>query len=138
MKVLMFSIDQSILSDGSESEKRMKEYGSVLDELHIIIHTAPGFKEKQISEEVRAYPTNTVFKPFYFLGAYRIGRRIIHDSGFMIHDSYITSQDAFTNIPAIFLKKRFGIPFQAQIHTDFLRKIAGIFVKASWEVMYES
>src|SRR3990172_1580307 len=120
MKVLMFSIDQSILSDGSESEKRMKEYGSVLDELHIIIHTAPGFKEKQISEEVRAYPTNTVFKPFYFLGAYRIGRRIIHDSGFMIHDSYITSQDAFTNIPAIFLKKRFGIPFQAQIHTDFL------------------
>ena len=133
MKIIMLSIDSSIFRDGSEAQERMKEYGGIAEELHIIVYTAPGFNEKKISENVWIYPTNTVFKLFYFFNAYRIAKSIIlprSDKGPTLTEErsdlngvgpwLVTSQDAFTNIVAIFLKKKFGIPFQAQIHTDFL------------------
>ena len=37
-----------------------------------------------------------------------------------IGNSVITSQEAFTNIVAVFMRWRFKIPLQIQIHTDFL------------------
>ncbi|OGZ98088.1 MAG: hypothetical protein A3D41_03135 [Candidatus Sungbacteria bacterium RIFCSPHIGHO2_02_FULL_41_12b] len=130
MKIIMLSIDKSILRDGSEAQERMKEYGSIAEELHIIVYTDTGFKERKISENAWVYPTNTVFKLFYFFNAYRIAKRIIHNSSFIIHNSLITSQDAFTNIVAFFLKKKFGLSLQAQIHTDFL---SPFFKSESWK-----
>ena len=130
MKIIMLSIDKSILRDGSEAQERMKEYGSIAEELHIIVYTDTGFKERKISENAWVYPTNTVFKLFYFFNAYRIAKRIIRNSSFIINNSLITSQDAFTNIVAFFLKKKFGLSLQAQIHTDFL---SPFFKSESWK-----
>ena len=132
----MLSIDKSILWDGGEAQERMKEYGKIAEELHIIVYTAPGFNEKKISENVWIYPTNTVFKLFYFFNAYRIGKRLVRSRPDLETRKVgswawlITSQDAFTNIVAVILKKKFGIPFQAQIHTDFL---SPYFKKESWK-----
>ena len=37
MKVLMLSTDGNILTNGSESQQRMLDYGSLVEELHIVI-----------------------------------------------------------------------------------------------------
>jgi len=116
MKVLMLSIDQKIFEEGSSVRSWMVEYGKLVDELHIIVHTKTGFEKTQISFNVFVYPTNTWFRPFYFFHAYNIARKIVkRDSGFVV-----TSQDFFTNFLAVFLKWRFEVPFQLQIHTDVL------------------
>ena len=120
MKVLMLSADESILKGGSDANQRMKDYGGIFDELHIVVYTATGYNGKKISENIWIYPTNTAFKPLYFFAAYRIGKNIIHNSSFLIHNSIITSQDAVTGVVALFLRRVFKIPVQVQVHTDFL------------------
>jgi glycosyltransferase involved in cell wall biosynthesis len=116
MKVLMLSIDESILREGSDAGKRMALYGRAAEELHIIVYTKEKKDAFQIAENVYAYPATARFKVLYFLGFYTIAARLLGAGG----DWLITSQDAFTHIIGIFLKKKFSVPLEIQIHTDFL------------------
>lgn len=116
MKVLMFSIDKNIFQKGSEARSWMVSYGALVEELHIIVYTKPGFQKEQISSNTFAYSTNTRFRPFYFFHAYKIARKILREK----NDFLITSQEAMTNLVAVVLKWRLKIPLQVQLHTDFL------------------
>jgi len=119
MKVLMLSIDKEIFQEGSGVRNRMIEYGTLFDELHIVVHTKKIFKNSQIAPNVFLYPTNTGFKLLYFRNAYKISKEIIKKHSIDI----ITSQEAFTNKVAIKLKKEYkDIKLQVQVHTDFLSK----------------
>ena len=115
MKVLMLSIDAKIFESGSAVQDLMREYGTIVDELHIVVYTKPGFSETQIAPNVWAYPTNTAYKPVYFLDGYRLGRMLILEKGIDL----ITSQEALTNIVGLRLKRNFNVPLQAQVHVDF-------------------
>ncbi len=115
----MLSIDKKIFEEESDARARMIEYGELFDELHIVVHTKKGFDNSQISSNVFLYPTNTMSKFFYFSGAYKICKKVIENNSIDI----ITSQDAFTNLVAVRLKKKFkNIKLQVQIHTDFLSR----------------
>lgn len=127
----MLSTDRDIFTSGSEVQKRMIEYGGLVDELHIVIFTKQKFPvpssqfpinvQSQISKNVWVYPTDSLLKPFYFWNAYKIAKNIIHNSKFVIHDSVVTCQDPFeTGLVGSWLKKKFNIPLEIQIHTDFL------------------
>ncbi len=133
-KVLMLSTDQNIFKEGSEVRSRMIEYGNLFEELHIIVFTArkseilnskseTNFKI-QISKNVWAYPTNTLFKPFYFLNAYKIAKKIIaslRETSRREENYVISAQDPFEiGLAGYLLKKKFQLPLQIQIHTDFL------------------
>ncbi|OGZ96338.1 MAG: hypothetical protein A3I44_05955 [Candidatus Sungbacteria bacterium RIFCSPLOWO2_02_FULL_51_17] len=120
MRVLMFSIDGSLMQPDSEASGRMREYGALFDELHIIVYTPPGFSRTTIGANIVLYPTNTSFRPFYFYGATRIACEIIRNNAAGARDMVITSQDAFTNIAAFVTRWRLGIPLQVQVHTDFM------------------
>lgn len=129
MKVLMLSTDQNIFKEGSEARGRMIEYGSLAEELHIIVYADAKNTNKmrmmRISENVFVYLTNTRFKLFYFWDAYKIGKTIIRNWKLEIRNScdkvIVTSQDPFeTGLVGYWLKKKFGIPLQIQVHTDFL------------------
>lgn len=114
IKVINLSIDKKLFDENSLVVKRFNSYGKYMKELHVIVYTGPGYVEKQIGSNVFVYPTNTAFTPLYFFDAFKIAKKIIK-SNFVV-----TSQDAFTHIVGILLKKKFNVKLQLQYHTDFM------------------
>lgn len=126
MKVLMLSTDKNIFRDGHPSQERMKDYGGLVGELHIVIYTAKSekLKTKNIKENVFLYPTRTPFGLFcfYLFNVWSISRRIIRKE----HGWLVTAQDPFETGLAGYLVKRFyNARLQIQIHTDFLSPYFG-------------
>ena len=114
MKLLMLSVDPRILERGSAVQARTLAYGSIVDKLDVIVYTKPGHSRQDIAKNVSVYPTNTRFKLMFFKDAYHIAKRCVDK------DTVITSQDGITNFLAVFLKWRFRVPLQVQVHTDFM------------------
>jgi len=89
--------------------------------LHIVVYTKRTKNQKQIinedkiSDNVWAYPTNSVAKLFYFWDAYGLCEKLLKKNPRML----VTSQDAITNLLALQLKIQFSFPLQVQIHTDY-------------------
>ena len=73
----------------------------------------------QISNNAFIYPTNSRSRWLYIFDAYKIAKKIIHNSPFIIHNSLITCQDPFeTGLAGWLVAKKFKLPLQLQIHTD--------------------
>ncbi len=130
MTVLMFGSDSRAFEPGSETEHRMLEYGKIFSELHVIIRTQKqsGYEEKKLGKNVTLYPTNNHFKLGYWNRAQKIAERILgqpHPAPIVL-----TAQDPFeTGIVALRIKKKYKIPLQIQVHTDFL---SPEFARESW------
>ena len=152
MKILMLSTDENIFIEGSEVWRRMIEYGSLVEELHIIIknQNSPlrqGFAgqanlKTQNFGNVFVYPTNSYWSFFYLWDAYRISSGILrnlkletpqeskHPAG-QVRNCVITTQNPFeTGLVGYLLKRKFRLPLQVQIHTDFLSPYFG---QESWK-----
>jgi len=121
MKVLMISTDRFIFDETSVAAERMREYGTLFDQLHIIVFSRRFHDKRQvrIADNCWAYPTHSWSRLTYIFDAIRTARRILSSvvepgSGWVI-----TTQDPFeTGLVGRRLKKIAGIPFQAQVHTD--------------------
>src|SRR3989344_2498988 len=114
MKVLMLSTDANIAKEGSAVLGRMMDYGSVVEELHIIVATIGGTsKMRVIDTNVFAYPTASRTK---------IGSRLgLFFRGLNIRADIITSQDPFeTGFIAWVLARLKNMKLELQVHTDFL------------------
>ncbi len=127
VKVLMIGSDRNIFKEHSEARRRIAEYGTLVEELHIVVlstrirNQESGIRNEKISLNVRVYPTNSISRWLYLFDAYRIAKKIIHNSSFLIHDSLITCQDPFEcGFAGWCAARKFGISLQLQIHTDFL------------------
>ena len=117
MKVLMLSTDQSVFKSSSSSRERMKDYGSLVEELHIIVKNQKSKIKNQNFGNVFLYPTNDIFNFLYFFNAYKIAKKILVASGQWL----ITAQDPFeTGLVGYWLKRKCNLPLQVQVHTDFL------------------
>ncbi len=121
MKILSIGTDRNLFDERSEVRQRIIEYGSLVDELHIIVFTRRKSQitnhKSQISENVYLYSTNSRSRWFYVFDAYRIAKKILSAS----EQWLITSQDSFEcGLVGWLLKRKFKIPLQLQIHTDFL------------------
>jgi len=129
MKVLMVSTDRKIFDDASGVRQRVLEYGSLAEELHVIVFSKKslGFSKQKISNNVWAYPTSSINRWLYIFDAIRISRKIISATG----DWLVTTQDPFeTGIAGwrVARAKKSNAKLQIQIHTDFL---SPYFVKGS-------
>ncbi len=119
--ILMISRDGLILENGSEVRGRMKEYGTLVNRLDIIIFTRKGSRPSsgrgqpvKISENVYAYPTTSINGLFFIRDALKIAKSIEKPD-------LITTQDPFeAGLVGFRLKKRIGVKLQLQVHTDFL------------------
>lgn len=112
MKVLMISLDASVLKPESESFSRMKDYSAICDELRIIVLGASGRENKD--GNVFVYPTVSN-RPLSLFLAYRTGKGILQNNGWII-----TSQDSFeAGFIAWRLAKKFNLPLEVQLHGDF-------------------
>ncbi|MSR71097.1 MAG: glycosyltransferase [Candidatus Taylorbacteria bacterium] len=113
-KILNLSIDSKLFEENSAVSKRFIEYGKLVSELHVVVYTKKGFIQKKLVSNVYLYPTNTSFKFNYFFDALRLAKKILTS------DMVITSQEAFTHMVGIMLKKKYGNTLELQYHTDFM------------------
>ena len=113
MKVIIISSDRKIFEGGSPVERRMIEYGALVEELHIIVFTQSGFENKNPGRNISVYPTNSKSKWHYIRDAYRIGRTLEDID-------LVTAQDPFeAGFSAWRIAKKLQAKLQLQVHTDF-------------------
>lgn len=147
MRVLMISTDRNILKEGTSVRERMALYGEIVDELHIVVFAkkppartdrnvsfgtggqAPSSKlQAHIAPNVWAYPTNSWSRWFYIHDAINLGKKILSatppSSKLQAPSAFrwlISTQDPFeTGKVGLKLAQQFAVPFQVQVHTDFL------------------
>lgn len=104
----------NFFKEGSSERERMKKYGSLVDELHIIVFSPKGYNSKQIADNVWIYATNSLSKFLYSFDGIRKGNPIINDG-----DWVITTQDPFeAGITGWVLARMHNIPLEVQVHGD--------------------
>ena len=116
MRVLVIGSERNLFIDGSEAQKRIKEYGKLFDELRIIVFSSSvlGHSNLQLENKVFIYPTNHRITLFYLWNIYKITR-----SWRGWKPDIITCQDPFeSGLVGWLLKMRYGLPLQLQIHAD--------------------
>lgn len=117
INVLTIGTDRKLFEDGSAILSRQIEYAKKMKELHIIVFSLRKDKltEKKI-HNVYIYPTDSSSRIGYIFDAVKIGKKILKKNDFVI-----TTQDPFeTGLVGYLLKRKFNLPLQLQIHTDFL------------------
>ncbi len=122
LKILMISSDRKVLEPESAVTARMKGYGALVGELHIVLlsDASHGLKEAQIEKNVWVYPTNSFSKIFRPLDASRMGKRLVAEKHFVRGASLITAQDVECGWAGLAVKKKWRLPLEAQVHTDIL------------------
>ncbi len=114
MKILSIGSDSKLFEEDSSVLLRQKEYASKVDELHIVVFTNSGFKEKQMGN-LYLYPTNSKIFSLFF--GYIKARKALGDKKNFV----ITTQDPFeAGLLGVVVKAIHKLPLQIQIHTDFL------------------
>lgn len=117
----MIGSDRKLFEDKSAVSERIREYGKLVDELHVVNMTdvSGGFKEKKLSPNVWVYPTNSWIKYFRPLDAAMFGKRIVLEKKFVRGKSLITVQDPFEcGWAGLKVKRKWRLPLEVQIHTD--------------------
>jgi hypothetical protein len=95
-KVIFVGSDRKILDENSSVRNRIKEYGALFDELHIVLFTLRNsavVRKLKISENVFVYPTNSFSRGLYPFSGARLIRNIIKENGG--DDWIISAQDPF-------------------------------------------
>lgn len=121
LKVLMIGSDRNLFKEGSAVSERIKEYGMLVEELHIVVFSLKslGLKERQLSPKVWIYPTNSLSKWLYVHDAVRLGKRIVKEEKFVRGRSVITTQDPFeSGLAGLKVKRKWRLPLEVQLHTD--------------------
>ncbi len=122
MKVLSIGTDRKLFEEGSGVLLRALEYASKFKEMHVVVFSLKkhGLK-KYKKDNLFVYPTNSSSRWLYFFDALREAKKITVHEGFSPNSTVVTCQDPFeTGLVGYFLKKKFHLPLQIQVHTDFL------------------
>ncbi len=121
MKVLSIGMDRKLFEPESAVFSRSLEYAKKMEELHIVVFSTKGHHLKDTHlGNLHLYPTNSLSRLHYIFDAIKIGRIIIIKNKLDPKDSVLSTQDPFeTGYVGYKLKKKFNLPLQVQIHTDF-------------------
>ncbi len=123
MNLISISTDRKIFDAESAVTRRMLEYGTLVEQVHVVVFNRAIERQRpaRLGKNVWVYPTNSHSPFFYIHDAKRIGTEIIKSNHFSVANTIVSTQDPFeTGLVGRFLKKRFGLKLQVQIHTDFL------------------
>ncbi|OHA17472.1 MAG: hypothetical protein A3H57_00040 [Candidatus Taylorbacteria bacterium RIFCSPLOWO2_02_FULL_43_11] len=121
--VISIGNDRLIFEEGSKVRNRMIEYGTLFDELHIVVLTqGKKNKEIQISKNVWVYPTNSWSRWLYPFDASSLAKRIHHSRFAFRKEPFIVSaQDPFeSGLGAYWASRKIKAKLHIQVHTDFL------------------
>lgn len=122
IKVLVVSFDRKAFDPESAVRKRILDYGTLFEQLHVIVYSLrkEGFKMQRIGDNIWLYPTNSWLRLFYPWDALRIATRQISFK-FNLYADIISAQDPFeVGLGAYLIAKKFKRRLQLQVHADFL------------------
>lgn len=122
MKVLSIGTDRKLFEEGSGVFLRAMEYASKFKETHIVVFSLKSHGLKNAKKDnLYIYPTNSNSRWLYVIDAFKLARKITIHEGFGPKSTVVTCQDPFeSGLVGYFLKKKFHLPLQLQVHTDFL------------------
>ena len=120
LKVLMISSDRNVILSDSGVTARIREYGALVSEIHIVLlsDARHEFKDIQIAENVWVYPTNSFSNFMRPIDAAHLGKKIIFDKKFVRGGSLITADSLECGWAGLRVKNKWRIPLELQIHTD--------------------
>lgn len=121
LKVLMISNDRNICLPGSAAAERMKQYGTLLEELHIVLLSDKSHKlsNLQLDKNVWVNPTNSLNRFLRPIDAARLGKGVVLERKFVRGEALITAQDPFEcGWVGLKVKRRWRLPLEVQMHTD--------------------
>jgi len=127
MRILTISTDKKIFEENSPVRQRVFNYGTIVEELHIIVlnkksKNVLAKKKIKIGEKVFVYPTNSQNKFCYILDAIKIASKL---KGIDL----VTAQDPYeTGLIAWRISKKLKTKLEFQIHTDIF---SSYFIKHS-------
>jgi glycosyltransferase involved in cell wall biosynthesis len=122
MKLLSIGTDRKLFEEGSGVFLRTVEYASKFKEMHVVVfslrkHGLENYKKNNLF----FYQTNSSSRWFYVFDALRIAKKLTIHEGFSPNSTVVTCQDPFeTGLVGYLLKRKFHLPLQLQLHTDFL------------------
>ncbi len=122
MKVLSIGTDRKLFEEGSGVFLRALEYSSKFKETHIVVFSLKKHGlQKYKRDNLFIYPTNSSSRWMYAFDAFNLAKKVTIHEGFSPNSTVVTCQDPFeSGLVGYFLKKKFHLPLQLQIHTDFL------------------
>ena len=121
LKVLMIGSDRKLFEERSAVSERIKGYGDLVGELHIVVmaKSSLGLKEKQIAPNVWLYPTNSLSRWLFVRDAAKLGKKVVRARSFVRGRSLVTTQDPFeSGWAGLKVKKKWRLPLEVQLHTD--------------------
>lgn len=120
MKVLMISSDRNLLTANSPVSERLKEYGTLVEELHIVLLSdrTHGLSETSLGKNVWVYPTNSSASFLRPWDASRVGKRLIFEKKFVRGESVITADSIECGWAGMKVKSKWHLPLEVQLHTD--------------------
>jgi len=125
MKLLVLGGDESILVEGSPSQRRVRGYAGLFDEMHIIVAARSG-GEAQSSDGLFIYPARGKSVPARIFRMLKTGAAVCK----AVRPDVISAENAdMFGLVGCWLARRFRVPLQAQVHTDVF---SPHYRKASW------
>jgi len=120
MKVITVGTDKKLFDETSSVLSRQLEYSKKMEEMHIVVCTHGKVYSPKHRGNLHIYPTNSSSKFMWVFDAYSVGKKVIIDNEFVRGASVISTQDPFeSGLAGYLLSRKFRLPFQVQIHTDF-------------------
>lgn len=116
MKVLIINIDKSTFEPGSASLARLKEYATFCEKLSVVVLTRQSF-EPIISGNLSVFATGSCCRIKYSFDALKLVKKIMKGEK---HDLVMTQDPFDTGHLGWLIKRKYKIPWQSQIHGDFL------------------
>jgi len=116
MKVLIINIDKKIFEPGSASLSRLKEYASFCEKLSVVVLTRRSFEPIKV-DNLSVFATGSYYRAKYLFDALDLAKKIMAEEK---HDLVMTQDPFDTGHIGWLIKKKYKIPWQCQIHTDFL------------------
>ena len=128
--VLSLSLDQQLAAPPSEDRvnigdtlTRHRQYAERLDGLHVLVRSHAGASLRSLDDHLElgprlwSYPFSVSQRWRYPAVAYRLGKELLRTMPIDV----ITAQDPFlTGLVGWMLARRYGLPFNLQIHFDIL------------------
>lgn len=119
LSVIAVGSDRALFVEGSSVRARVADYGTLAQELHVIVFTkrSQGFSTIKIAPNVWVHPTNSWNRWFYVHDAVRLGKRIGKERSITL----VSVQDPFEGgLAGTRIARAVKGRLQIQIHTDLL------------------
>lgn len=114
----MISLDKNILNKDSSAARRMIEYGK--ENKLVIIIPASSKLVINLSDPVQVQTSGGRNKVSQFFSLLKLASQVIKQSDSSTTEKWVTTQDPFfTGLIGWYLKKKFGIKLEIQVHGDF-------------------